>query len=233
MKDKKELLKEAMEDPKKKSFLFFGGYLIFFILVIFFLKSVHNPIDPNGYEMGSSITYNEQSFLEDNYSYTYDIVLDDKEYKYVGKRNNNDELFTYNDKEYYKNFDNYFVNNGVWVKSENPFIFSDFFYSDSMVELIKSSFYESKTVYEDGKTIYNLLISTNTINKILINEDSDFDEVPNKLLVTVDEKGNIKEISMELNSYCTLNKKCQKSLKMTLKYDNYSEIEKIDSPINS
>ena len=171
--------------------------------------------------------------MADNYSYSYDILLDDKEYKYTGKRDNHDELFTYNDKEYYKNFDNYFVNNGVWVKSENPFIFSDFLYSDSMVELIKSSFYESKTVYEDGRTTYNLLISSNTINKVLHNVDSDFEENPNKLLLTLDDNGSIKEITMELNSYCTLNKKCQKSLKMTLKYDNYTKIDKIKSPINS
>lgn len=233
MKDKKEQLSEIMQDPKKKAIVFFGGYVIFFILVIFFLRSVHNPIDPEGYEMGSSITYNEQSFLKDNYSYTYNIVLDGKEYKYTGKKNNHDELFTYNDKEYYKNFDNYFVNEGVWVKSENPFIFSDFFYSESMVNLIKYSFFESKTLYEDGKTTYNLLVSTNTINKLLHNEDSDFDEVPNKLLVTIDENRNIKEISMELNSYCILNKKCEKSLNINMKYDNYSEIDKIDSPINS
>ena len=62
MKDKKEQLSEIMQDPKKKAIVFFGGYVIFFILVIFFLRSVHNPIDPEGYEMGSSITYNEQSF---------------------------------------------------------------------------------------------------------------------------------------------------------------------------
>ena len=125
------------------------------------------------------------------------------------------------------------MNEGVWVKSENPFIFSDFFYSESMVNLIKYSFFESKTLYEDGKTTYNLLVSTNTINKLLHNEDSDFDEVPNKLLVTIDENRNIKEISMELNSYCILNKKCEKSLNINMKYDNYSEIDKIDSPINS
>ena len=112
-------------------------------------------------------------------------------------------------------------------------ILSDFLYSDSMVELIKSSFYESKTVYEDGRTTYNLLISSNTINKVLHNVDSDFEENPNKLLLTLDDNGSIKEITMELNSYCTLNKKCQKSLKMTLKYDNYTKIDKIKSPINS
>ena len=94
MKEKITNIKEMFKDPKKNALAFFGFYLLFFIIVIFFLRSVNkNYIDPDGYEMGNQMSYDSKAIINNNYSYTYEVILDDKTYQYVGDRNGNNDLF--------------------------------------------------------------------------------------------------------------------------------------------
>ena len=91
---------------------------------------------------------------------------------------------------------------------------------------------ESKTTYEDGRSSINMLISTNTLNQKLNNIDSDFFEEPNKITLIANKNNEIDEINYDLSSYCTLNKLCQNSLKITLNYEMYGEIKNIENPVN-
>ena len=232
MKDKIDTIKDIFNDPKKKAYAFFGFYFVFFIFVFVFLKSVDRKhYRYEDYELGKKFTYNSENIKNNNYSFNYSVKLDDITYLYNGKKNSNSELFNYNDKEYYRLNDNYFINNDIWVKCDDPYKFSLFMNIDNIVLLLDSSYFESKTVYEEGKTVYNLLISSNTINKIISNIDSDYEEVPNKVVLTVDKDKNITDISFVLDSYCVLTKKCDKSLSIDLSYSDFGNIEDIKNPI--
>ena len=231
-----EIIKELKKTSKGKAILFFGGYLIFFIVVILFVKfSSRSTTLPSDYEKGKSSgkEISIDKLVENNYLFTYKIVLDGKEYIYNGKRNKDIELFQFNNKTYYKNEDTYFSkNNELWVKVDNPYVFGDFIDSGKIIPIIEMASLESKTTYEDGRSSINMLISTNTLNQKLNNIDSDFFEEPNKITLIANKNNEIDEINYDLSSYCTLNKLCQNSLKITLNYEMYGEIKNIENPVN-
>lgn len=231
-----EIIKELKKTSKGKAILFFGGYLIFFIVVILFVKfSTRSTTLPSDYEKGKSSgkEISIDKLVENNYLFTYKIVLDGKEYIYNGKRNKDIELFQFNNKTYYKNEDTYFSkNNELWVKVDNPYVFGDFIDSGKIIPIIEMASLESKTTYEDGRSSINMLISTNTLNQKLNNIDSDFFEEPNKITLIANKNNEIDEINYDLSSYCTLNKLCQNSLKITLNYEMYGEIKNIENPVN-
>ena len=231
-----EIIKELKKTSKGKAVLFFGGYLIFFIVVILFVKfSSRSTTLPSDYEKGKSSgkEISIDKLVQNNYLFTYKINLDGKEYIYNGKRNKDIELFQFNNKTYYKNEDTYFSkNNELWVKVDNPYVFGDFIDSGKIIPIIEMASLESKTTYEDGRSSINMLISTNTLNQKLNNIDSDFFEEPNKITLIANKNNEIDEINYDLSSYCTLNKLCQNSLKITLNYDMYGEIKNIENPVN-
>jgi len=232
-----EIIKELRKTSKGKAILFFGGYLIFFIVVVLFVKfSSRSTTMPSDYEKGNSSRGSDISIdklVANNYLFSYKINLDGVEYLYNGKRYKDKELFQYNNETYYKQDDNYFKKNGeLWVKTENPYKFNLFLDSSKIISIIEMSSLESKTTYEDGRSSMNLLISTNTINQKFNNIDSDYLEEPNKITLIANKSSDIDEVTYDLSSYCKLNNFCQSNLKITLNYEMYGEIKKIDNPVN-
>ena len=228
----KELLKEIQENPKGKAISFFIFYTFFFLIVIcilFFGKKDYTK--PSDYEKGNATSYLSKTLLEDNYSFIYIITLDDQVYQYQGKKKDNFEYFQYLNKNYYRNGNDFYVEDGSWIKSENPYLFSEFLDTKNINKLINLASYLSKTSYDSGKMTYDYLLSTNTINKEIHNVNSDFLEEPNQIIVSTDENKNVSQILFLLNSYCYLNKSCIKNLKIDIQFDQVGKIEKIDNPI--
>jgi hypothetical protein len=231
-----ETIKELNKTPRGKAVLFFGFYMVFFIFIIIFVRvGSRNSTGSYEYEKGnSSSNYNFDisGIANGNYKFTYTITVDGVDTVYSGEKYEDTELITYNNNNYYRNGDNYFINNTLWIKSGNPYIYSDFLEYDNIANLLVAASYESKTSYDSGKEIYNFLISTNTINQLLNNINSDFSEEPNRITISSDEDKNINEIIYYLDSYCTLNKLCNSSLKIDLMYDDFGNVEEIENPIN-
>lgn len=228
-----EKFNEIKEMKNGKAILFFGFYLFFFIVLFLTIKfSDKRPLPSSDeYEKGSNYTFYLDNIASNNYHYLYTITLDGVKYEYDGVKYNNQELFNMNTINYYRKGDAFFTNNGIWIKSENPYIYDKFLDINNISEIIELATYESKTSYEDGRQKYNFLISSNTLNQKLNNIDSDFLEEPNQLVISTDKNKYVEEIGFKLDNYCTLNKLCQDSLEIKLNYDKFGEIEEIDSPI--
>ena len=219
------------DNAKIKAYIFFGFYLIFFIVLILFIRINNSKRIKKVESADDSLMFKVEKVLDDNYSYSYKVILDNIVHEYVGIKNGKYESFEYDEKKYYKNKDNYFVNDGLWIKSDNPYLYSEFFDSNNIVDLIENAFYESKTEYEGGRIVYNFLISTNTINKNLKDIDSDFEEIPNRLVVSTNNKNELNEVQLYLDSYCKLNNLCNESLKIDISYSNFSKVDSIDNPV--
>lgn len=232
MKNIFENFKELKKDSRGQSFLFFGFYLIFFIVVIIYLRSVHNNSQyySEDFEKGDPLDFQVNEINDGNYSYTYTIILDGEKYEYKGKKNQ-DELFEFQGKEYYHHNEEFYVKENEWVKTANPYLFSDFLYMDNIILLLQNSYYESTTNYNSGKDVYNLLLSTNTINQKIHNIDSDYLEEANKLTISTNEKKEMDQIHYYLNSYCKLNELCKSSLEIIISYDEFGTIEEIKNPM--
>ena len=139
--------------------------------------------------------------------------------------------FKYNNNDYYRNNDNFFVNNGTWVKTENPYVFYEIINVDNMSNIINNSTLMSKDANDSGKIVYKYLISTNTIDKIIYNIDTDYDEVPNELEIIMDKDNGSCTINLELNSFCLLNSKCSNNLSISTNYEMFNNVKEIKSPI--
>lgn len=233
MKNKVKQIKEIIKDPKKKAILFFGFYFVFFLVIILLLRFGDRSITrASDYEKGVSLTFDIQNIMENNYLYGYTITLDGVKFEYYGEKNGNVEYFEFAGKAYYTDGDKFYVKDTQWLECESPYLFSDFLDTRKLYTLLEESYFESKTTYQSGKNNFNFLISTNTINQLLSNIDSDFLEEPNQIILIANEDKIIDEVTLNLDSYCTLNNLCTKSLKINLQYDRFGEISNIEYPIN-
>jgi len=222
-------LKELKKKPYGKAVFFFGFYLIFFIILFLFI-GVTNQSSIEKYSNNNKVNpVSIESVLKKNYSFTYKVILDNDTYLYEGSKMNDFISFKYKDKEYFQNNTNTYVKDNEWLPSEEIIKFKYFFNEENLEKIINSAFYESKTTYESGKTIYNYLISSNTINKIINNNETDYMEEANK--ISISKNSDIEEIAFNLDSYCVLNKLCNKSLKISINYDDFNNIKDIENPI--
>ncbi len=230
MKRIKEVISKIQEFRKKSygnSILFFGFYLIFFIIVIALIRTSPAKKDVE-YQKNNMVGIT--SILNKNYSFSYKVVLDNNTYLYKGDRLGDNLSFTYNEKEYFQNNSNTYIKEENWISIENPIKFKYFFNEANLEKILNNLYYESNTTYESGKIVYNFLISSNSLNSLIDNNETDYDEIPNKVAISVN--NDIESISFDLDSYCKINKLCNNSLKINIDYDNYNGVKEIINPIN-
>ena len=228
--DLKKIL-DFIKTPKGKAVLFFAIYFIFFLFIGVVFKSSGSTslVDDNN----SSFDFNLESITNNNYKFTFNILVDDKEIIYNGIRYDDREDVTKDSSiRYYREKDNFFIDsNGVWIKSENPYLYNEFYNSDNISSLLASASYVSKTEYDSGKVVYNFSISSASINKLFEENDLDVEEIPNELIVSVDEYGYVNKIKFNLASYCKVKNICVNNMVIDLFYDEYGKVEEIISPL--
>lgn len=229
-----EKIKELNKTSKGKAILFFAFYLCFFLIVILISRfSTRTPFSrTEDYEPGNeNVTFHIDDILKSNYIYSYAVTLDGVKSEYYGQKYDDTEMFEFNGRQYYRNGNDFYVRNTLWTKAVNPYLFPEFFDINNISKLMDVATYQSKTSYEDGKKAYNFLLSSNSINQLLKNINSDFLEEPNTVTLEIDDERNVNKIEFNLGSYCTLNKLCKSSLKIEIEYDMFGEVTKIDNPV--
>lgn len=226
-----ETIKDIKKSENGKAIFFFGFYLIFFIIlfviIIFGRKKDYLTQE---YEKGKPAALNTSWLLNKNYYFDYKIKLDGVLSDYYGKRYQDVETFKYNNNEYYRNEKDFFVNNGTWVKCDNPYIFYDLIDVDKISNLLINATYVSKEEIKENKYKYNYLLSSNTVNKIAYNIDTDYDEIPNNVTIVIDGKSSV-DITYYYDSYCKMSGKC-KSLEIETYYEMFNGVKEIDNPVN-
>lgn len=211
-------LKELRKKPYGKAVFFFGFYLIFFIVIFLILNLGGNDKTK---EVQNTNKFNNDYFGKYNYSFEYKVVLDNNTYSYVGSKNDDTFEYTYSGKEYLNKNGISYNKEDESKEIENPIKFNTFFDESVISEVLNSSYIESKTTYDSGDSVYNLLISSNTLNKIIDDRDTDIEEIPNKIKLSINSNGFINEISYSLDSYCEINDSCNK-LSIITSYKEFS-----------
>jgi len=231
-------IKELRKTEKGRATLFFVFFFFFFLFLAIWARipgnvDVEKDIN-NNYSHDISI----DKLLDNNFSYVYTVEVDRQKYIIDGKINENVEKFNFSDQNsnvsYYRSGENYYINNNViWEKGNVPLELSKFFNTKKLNELIKKSTLDSKTEYINGNTSYNFLISTNIINDIVDDKDTDFDDIPNSISVYFDKNSVVNKIVLELNSYVLYNKMNISNLTITLEYSDIGKIGVINNPLNN
>ena len=225
--------KEFIKTPKGKAAMFFGAYLLFFIFIAIFARTGGTSNVNRKYETGSPLRFNINSILNNNFKYTYNVNVDGVSTVYSGSSTKVNSLFKVNDlNEYYFNGSNYFTNtNGVWLNVSNPINYNKFMDTNLIKSLIEKATYISKTEYDSGNDVYNFKIATATISKLFEGVDIDVEEIPNEVIVSVDEDNNITEVKYVLDSYCKAKNICKMGMNITLNYEDFGKVTDITSPL--
>ena len=210
-----EFIKELKKKPYGKAVFFFGFYLIFFIVIFIILN-----LGGNNRNKDNNSSDNKY-FNNYNYSFEYKVIVDGTTYIYTGNKNNNIFNYIYNNMEYINKNNVSYIKGDESKEIENPIKFSDFFKENIIEEIINSSYVESRTIYDNGVTTLNLFISSNTLNRIIDKEETDYEEIPNNIKLSVDDN-KINEINYNLDSYCKIKNICNK-LNIIINYKDYSE----------
>lgn len=227
--------KEIRKDPQKRAWVILGFYFIFFLVLIIFIRVGSSVNRGSGrysnYQNGTNIKYNLSEIINGNYQFNYNINLDNNIYSYTGSCNNYNCLFNSNNINYYKNHDLYFIHNSIWSKCDNPIKFYQFMEIDNISRNLKNSYLDSTTNYETGDYEYKLFISTNSLDKIIFNTNTDYDEIPNNITLRTNSSNSVYKINYNLDSYCKLNNLCNNNLSVEISYDKFGEIEEIKNPV--
>jgi hypothetical protein len=232
MKEKFQVFKEFIKTPTGKTTVFFAFYFVLFLFVILSIRlGGHNITTADDYEKGNPQSLKVSSVSFKNFAFAYTIAVDQNRYEYYGQRNIDKMRFVYKEKNYYYDGEKYYRQDNEWVECENPFVYSEFLDPTNIVSLMEAASYESKTMYDSGKTNYNFLLSSNTINSLLKGINSDYFEEPNSVVVEVNDKREMNLITFHLNSYGVLNHICEHDFQITLEYGIFGEVKEIENPI--
>lgn len=229
-----QLIKKLRKTEKGRGILFFGFYFVFFlVLIILFRTMPSKPVSQINSNNNSQL-YTYDKIFEGNYNFTYRINIDNNNFVYVGKKNNNIELFTFNDVNYYYDGVNYYTvdSNNIWTITDNPYMYTDFLNFSRLGEVLFDATYISKTEFGNGTAKFNYLISSNSICKVIDGIDLDIDEIPNSVVFTGSgDNFHLNTIELDFSSYGKFKGISSEVFKITLEYSNFGEIEEIVSPI--
>jgi hypothetical protein len=238
MNDNKEnLFDKLRKDPKGQALLFFGGYLVFFIFVMIIVRVMGSGSTVGKqYDEAKGYGFSTVNITNNNYVFNYSVLLDGNINSYKGNRKDNEERFILTNNmgtyDYYKKDIDYFNNkNGLWIKSDDPYLFNKFFDINNILSLIEKAKLDYKTDYESGKRIYNFVISSTTIHDYLEGIDLDIADNVNEIVVYVDEDDYVEKFEFKLDNYCKAISMCTNELKIVLEYSEYGEVKEITSPL--
>ena len=228
-------IKEISKDPKGKAFLFFGFYIVFFAIVFLFINLSDSTLTyGDDYEKSyGSYTFDLNNIFSNNYAFKYDVNLDNNIHSYIGAKKDESESIKYNNYDYYRNGSTFLVKGDTWTVSNNPYIFSEYFDTLNIKKILENAHFVSKTMYENGTNAFTFQISSNTLNTLLYGMNTDYDEVPNEVIIYTDGNKSVNKVTFNLDSLCRNNKVCNYGLKINLEYSMFGEVEGIVNPMDN
>lgn len=229
----KEQILEFVRTPKGKAVIFFGVYFIFFIIL-----AMVAHIGGQGAVIGSTdlnlgeFLYDLSSIKEGNYNFSYQFSSDQVITTYYGKHYDNRALFSDGIISYYQQ-GNMFMReqDGIWIKSDAPYLLSSLTDPFIIDNLIKLSTYVSKTELATGEETINLQISTTTLVKQLDGLEVDLDDPVNSIELKKNEAGKVVGIKYNLDSYAKYKGLVSNEFRLVLSYSNFGDIKEFREPV--
>ena len=220
-----------LKTTRGKAFLFFGIYILLFLVL-----GVVSRISGTNGTIGSNIkvnpySYSMNSILNKNFQFQYQYQIDGVSTTFTGKQLDEKVLFNDGVTNFYQN-DTLFMRNqdGIWVRTDNPYVFPSFLDPNVIENLISLSTYISKTELASGEEEINFQITTTTLVRQLDSIDVDLDDPVNTIQLKTDSNGEVVQIVYDLTSYAIYHGRSSQQFLLTLSYSNFGEIENIEDP---
>ena len=156
MKNGKDLIDKLKSTPRGQALLFFGGYFFFFLFIIVAVRLMGGGSTVGKeYDEAKGYSFSVVNITDANYSFEHSVLLDGNNNGYKGTKKNSEERFVLSNNlgtyDYYRKGIDFFNNkSGLWIKSDNPYLFSEFFNIENVTELVDKAKLDYKTDYESG-----------------------------------------------------------------------------------
>ena len=176
MKNYYKIIKDILSDPRKKSITMLIIMVIFFSLTVIGIRSNKGNVSNN-----SSINrYNTYDFSLNkiksaNYKFVLSLNNDETISAYEGKRNNNEELFSDGENNYYSYNDDFYKDiHGVLSKID--FRYKELFNPYYIDKIIDKATFVKKEEFNDKTKVYNYSVSTTTLIELFERKIIDIEE---------------------------------------------------------
>ena len=227
-----------VRDPKNKPVLFFGFYFVLFVCLAVLFRIAPSTTTPKTNlkaKPKSSHYYNLGKLEDANYHFKYYYNIDGAVANFEGDRNGVRQLFIRNYNNTIDNFYGYrnlfMINsNNDWIKSDNPYLYSEFLEVDVIREILKKATFISKTEYQNKKYSYTYNISTTTLDKIINNNIIDIEDPVNEVVITMDNNYYVEKIEYKLDSFIKYQNPISHEFKLNLEFSEFGNIKEIQEP---
>lgn len=234
-----QTIKNLNQNTRGRAILFFLFYLIFFIVIIGLIRASYTSNKNNDYKRTDiNEEYKLDGIINGNYHFTREEIINNSITNYVGDKSNKKEegIMTFNNALY-----NYFIYDNInLLKINDKYEISGELYKynsitndTNIAKILKNATLISKTEYEIGSSVYNYQITTNTLDQIVNNTNIDIADIPNTITLYTNEDDQVVKIIYDLTSYATYYLNTQTSVKITIEYSNFGEIEDLKVPENN
>lgn len=213
-------VKEVLKDSKKKSIIQLCLYFIFFVFVFIVISSGNDKPIENKVENVDNSADNSVN----NYEYVYRIINNENILEVTGKLKDNEQIFTYNALNYYKNDSGiYLLDDTNLTYPQNIDFNIDKYSYQNMESLIEKSEFIEETTYKDNskKTTYNININDYFDTLKEENNCNEIDCSNINATVIVEESDYINNININLTNYYNYN------YNIEISYSNINNISEI------
>lgn len=209
MKNKKEsnikTIYKWLRSDKGKRYSFFIFYIFFFVFVFIFLAFTNSSQDEfqdtnntdtninNKQEVTSSLPFNTSNLENNNYTFKYQVLKNDKKKEYLGEKQTN-LIKILNDTGTYE----YKYRNGNLIENIELDEYYQLFDIYTIKRIIKNSKYEYKQEYNDGRIIYSYLIKNGDLANFLEIENYKQDDLHNEIKIETNNKNQVYEITFDI-----------------------------------
>lgn len=221
---------ETEDYSQQKAWIFLIAYFIFFAAVIISIRS--NNANNSTKTKEKEFVFNFENIEKGNYTFRYELFIDNNQVIYEGKRNKEKSLFTRNIngviENYFESSDLYVKQvNNLWIKEANPYPIPKLIDFEYLKEILQKATYDSKTNYSNNSQMYTYIISTTTLMKSYENKDIDIADEVNKISITFDSNKNVGKIEYDFSPYAKYNNIATTIYKFTMTFDNFSDVEEL------
>lgn len=229
-KNKKKKI-ETEDYSQQKAWLFLIAYFIFFTAVIISIRS--NNSNNSTKEKEKEFVFNFERIEKGNYTFQYQLLMDNNQVIYEGKRNKEKSLFTKNSngiiENYFESSDLYVKQvNNLWIKEVNPYPIPKLIDMDYLKGILQKATYDSKTNYSNKSQMYTYQISTTTLMESYENKQIDIADQVNKISISFDSNKDVEKIEYDFTPYAQYNKIATTTYRFTMTFDNFSDVEELN-----